>query len=240
MPEISDQDYRRFIALDQVATRYGGSADGIVKKVDELERDNAAQRGEIATWKGKAEAVPADALILTGDEKARYEAVKPVLAAHKPEEITAGLAERDKLRTTLAERDHADARRTFAEAVKWRLGVLENLKQFDGATFTVEEENGTGPDGKPAKVKVGYITPAGENQKAVRYDEFLKTLPEDVQKTLPADAAGSRAPDNRPTYTPPRVEGGGGAAAANGGVDAEIQANEKAATAPNALRPAKA
>lgn len=200
MPEISDSDYRLFIRYQEI-----GSPEDIRKKQTDLVNDNGKQRDQIRALEGK---VPAEgAVVLTGDDAKAWEGVKPLLTAHKPEEIKAGLEELPTLRTSLAERDRKDARRAFAEAVKVPEAALESLKQFDGATFEVKEETIRDAAGKESKVKVGYVTKAGEGAKAARYDDFVKELPGDVQTLLKADTGGrGAAGGNRIEMSPHRIE----------------------------------
>lgn len=201
MPEISDADFRQFVAYQQL-----GSPQEVAKKIGDLEADNKQQRDEIRDLKGK---VPAeDAVVLAAADAQALEAYR---ALGKPEELTQAIGERDELRQKDAERTRQDAWTRAAKAMGWAEDAaltLLDMRSLDGATVEVKrEKNEQGED-----VEVPYVTLAGEGQKEQKLADFAASAPQlRGLKTEGAPAPASAPPTGRPfvpqTNSPTRREG---------------------------------
>ncbi len=165
MPEISEQDYRRFVALDAIAGRYNGP-DGITKKISDLESDLVKERDK----KREAEAkVPGDgAVVLTGDDAKAYPALKELGVLGTAEEIKGKLGRLDEAETKLKDRERKDAVAAAVRAQGWpeeTVATLMDLRSLDGASFEVKTEKGKDAKGKDVDVQVPYVTLTGDGQK---------------------------------------------------------------------------
>lgn len=232
---MSDRDVQ-----DLGAFRYLGSTPGeLAGKIKKLEGDNEKQRGEIRDLTEKAKAVPAEgAVVLTGDEATEYAAWKAldVKAADvaKLKTDNAGLVEK----VAKAERETA-----FAKVAKLSglsedaAAAMLDMRSLDGAVWEFKAAKVKDPTtGKEVDTEEVFVTLAGEGQKQQKFAELATTSPQ--LKGLPKAGIATTTQG----VTVPDMRGGGGAEKTPGvgGVDDMIEANRKAASAGNPLKPAKA
>lgn len=140
MPEITDAEYRQFV-------RYQGAGspeevEKAVRKVPELEGDNKKYRDRL---KEVEAAQPGEgAVVLTGDDAKRWEAVKAM--GKTPEEITAELEKGTQAAAELAKREKRDNARKAAEAAGLNPDAYMALPGALDGTHEVRTET---VDGKP-------------------------------------------------------------------------------------------
>ncbi|HLM69334.1 MAG TPA: hypothetical protein VK358_17470 [Longimicrobium sp.] len=207
-----------------------GTPEEIQRKREELERDNAKQRGEIS--EARAKAAPEGAIIIAdAAEKARWEKVKAMPADFDPEQAAKEL---DDLRQKDTERTRADTARAAVKAEGWaddRGDVLLQLRDVGGATFStkkVKEKDGKGAD---VEVERGFITLPGENQRAVRLSEFAtEKLPAPVAALLTGSttAGGAGRSGDRGGITYPPQQHGTGTPPAGTPADTHVRAGHSA------------
>jgi hypothetical protein len=192
MPEISDQDYRTYLRLQDIASKYDGP-DGITRKISALEGDVAKERDKRKEAEAK---VPGDgAVVLTGDEAKAYPALKEIGALGAPTEIKGKLDRVDEVEAKLKARERRDAVAAAVKAQGWADDTIEtllDLRSLDGAQFEVKREK-VKKDGKDEELEVAYVTLAGEGAKAQKLTEFAESTPS--LKGLKTTASGT--PPNR-------------------------------------------
>jgi hypothetical protein len=235
MPEITDaqeREYRRYQEL--------GTPDALadkVKKVTDLEADNKTLRDERKDLKTK---VPADgAVVLTGENAARWQAAEKVLPA-KPDDVaaavvltgdnaakwkaveavdvaalTAQAAEADGLKKELGEINRRSSIAAAVEALGWpkeTVATIHDMKSLDGATWEVKTEKVRGADGKDVDTPVPYLTLPGEGAKAEKLADFVAKT--DSLKGLRTSVGEKEKPGIPYRPDPARESGGGGTATA--------------------------
>lgn len=227
MPEITDAEFRQFVRYQNAGSPE--EVERAVRKVPELEGDNKKYRDEIKDLKAKP-GVQDDAVVLTGDEAKRWDAVKAL--GKTPEEIAAELEKGTQAAARLADMERRQNARKAAEAAGLNPDAYIALPGALGLSYEVRTEKVDGKDVSRAYVK-------GEDGKdAALSTDYVKARPEWAPLAAAVEVkAATEARTGGYTYAPDKREGGGKPAPA-GGVDAVIEANRKAAEAPNALRPA--
>lgn len=209
MPEISEQDYRRFVRLDEIAGRYNGP-EGITKKISDLETDVVKEREKRKEAEAK---VPGDgSVVLTGDEAKAYPTLKELGALGSAEEIKGKLGRVDEVETKLKDRERRDAVSAAVKAQGWpedTIDTLLDLRSLDGAAFEVKKET-VKKDGKESSVEVAYVTLAGEGQKAQKLSEFAEATPSLKGLKTAAGGTGGQGDGQRwrpqPSGEPPKQE----------------------------------
>lgn len=151
MPEISEQDYRTFLRLQDVAAKYDGP-DGLRKKIETLETDNAGYRSKVKELEGKQ--VPEGAVVLTGEEATAYPTLKEL---GKPEEIKGKLEKLPTLEAEIARRDREAARDAAARALGIEGNDLRPFAGSDALSYETREEEVELQGGKREKRPVPYV-----------------------------------------------------------------------------------
>jgi len=229
---------------DLGAFRYLGSTPGeLAKKIKDFEDDNAKLREKVRGLEEKAKGLPPEgAVVLTAEEAKVHEAWKALDL--KPEDVATLKAERDTLKDKDAQRTRQDAFSGAVKALGWpedTVVTLLDMRSLDGATVELKPEKVRDPKtGKDVDVQVPYVTLAGDGQKPQKFAEFASTAPQ--LKGIRTDAGGNGNGTGGEGRFVAEQFGAGRAATGSteGGIDAMIEANRKAAAAPNPLRPAKA
>lgn len=195
MPEISDSDFRQFVAYQQI-----GTPQEITKKVGDLEKDNHQQRDQIRDLKEK---IPKEGSVVLPKEKA--EALTEYEKLGTPQDLGKVSGELDDLRKKDQQRTREDAFRAAVKAAKWpedTVATLLDMRSLDGATVEVKKEKSD----KGEDVEVPYVTLSGDGQKAQKLSEFaanapqLKGLKMETETTTPASNGTRYTPQ---TGTPP-------------------------------------
>jgi hypothetical protein len=227
--ELSDSDYRTHVRLTDLAGKYGGS-EGLEKKIEKLVSDNAEYRQTIKELEAKSAQVPEGAVVLTGDDAAKWEKAK----ALDLDKVVKDAAEAETLRGEIAKRDKAEKRRAAAEAE----GVNEKALSLVAGADALEYDTGEEPDPTDAskKVPAGYVLVDG---KKVRLAQHVKDAWPGLADALLAKQAppGNGITITGATFGPESRAGGGGARSDGPSVAAAGLANQRAAQAPNPLRP---
>jgi hypothetical protein len=224
MPEITEAQLREYQRYQQFGTP--DEVDGKAKKLETVLGENKGYRLEIKAL--KEEAPPEGAVVLTGDDAAKWTKVKDV----DVDDLTAKAAKTAELETEIAKRDKGESRRKAAEAEGYDVSVLESIAGADALEYEAGEV--ADPRDAARKVPAGFVVVDG---KKVRLSDYAKEkFPRRIVEALAA--TGGKASGGGHTATPERPAGGGDKTA-GAGVDALREANLKAAQAPNALRPAK-
>lgn len=198
-------------------------------------------------------AVPAGAVVLTGDKAKAWETYQ---ALGTPDEVRAKIATVDELSATIAQRDATDARQKLGKAAAKALGWNEDVTtDFIGTkNLTVEmrdvevEENGaTVTRPKPFLVSGEGASAKAEPLDAAITRDFAGYLPALRATSAPADTTAGSGTTSRPARAgmagpayPAQRGPAAGAATTGDGIDAILARNHERASAPNALRPAKA
>lgn len=228
--ELSDSDYRNYVRLSDLSGKYGG-AEGLEKKIEKLAADNAEYRQTIKDLEAKAAQVPEGAVVLTGDDAAKWEKAKPL----DLEKLTKDAAEAETLRAEMTKRDKAEKRRLAAEAEGVNEKALARVAGADALEYDTGEE--ADPKDAARKVPAGYVTVDG---KKVRLSQYVKdTWPElaDALMKAPATNGGGTGGTGGGFSFQPEKPAGGTGGQSGAGVQAALEANQKAAQAPNPLRP---
>lgn len=193
MPEITDAEHRQFVRYSIL-----GTPEEVEKKIRDLEGDNKTQRDEIRDLKA---AQPADGSVVVPKEKAQ--ALEAYEKLGKPEELAAGIGERDTLRQKDAQRTRQDAIKAAVEAMGWpveTVATIEDMASLAGAKFEVESaKNDKGED-----VRTAHITLAGEGQQRQKLADFAASHP--ALKGLRTEA-GQQQPQGGPQYPKQPAEG---------------------------------
>jgi hypothetical protein len=229
---ISEPEHRRFIRLDDLAAKYGG-AEGLTGKIDKLEKDNGDLREKNRTLEAAAKAVPEGAVILSGDDAAKWGKVKDV----DVDDLTKKATEGEEAKTKLAGLEWEKVARKMAadDGLKFNADALVVLPGIRGFTFESREVTegdkkvtrwtAKDSEGKTAEVGKDWIT-GNEEWKPLATSVF-------------AQATEANGKQNGGYTATPERPAGGGEKKAGAGVDALLEANQMAARGPNALRPAK-
>lgn len=222
MPDITDAEFKQFVRYQSL-----GTPEEAEKKIRDLETDNKGYRDKVRDLEA---AKPADGSVVLPKERAQ--ALEAYEKLGKPEELANAASERDTLRQKDQQRTRQDSIKAAVAAVGWNtdtVATIEEIASLQGAKFEVEAtKNDKGED-----VRTAYITPAGEGATRQKFTDFasghpaLKGLRTEAKKEEPA---GAPYPKQPASGSPPGE--------AKSLVEQQIEANKKAATAPNALRPA--
>lgn len=228
---ISDSDFRLFVRLQDLASKYDG-VDGLAKKITKLEEDNGKLREDKRKFEEAAKAVPEGAVVLTGDDAAKWAKVKEV----DVDDLTAKATKTAELEAEIAKRDKSETRRKAAEAERYDVTVLESIAGADALEYEVGEV--ADPKDASKKVPAGFVV---VDSKKVRLSEYAKEkFPAPIVEALAASGGGTNGKAAGGHIASTERVAGGGDKAAGKGVDAQIEAMRTAAKAPNPLRPAKA
>jgi hypothetical protein len=231
---ISDSDFRLFLRLQDLASKYDG-VDGLGKKIDKLEADAKDYREKIKTLEGRATEVPEGAVMLTGDDATKWTKVRDV----DVDDLTKKATEGEEAKTKLAGFKWEKVARRMAadDNLRFNADALVVLPGIRGFTFESREvtegdkkvTRWTAKDAKGQAVEVSkdWIT-GNEEWKPLATSVFAQAETNGKQQQ---NGGGYTATPERPA--------GGGDKKAGAGVDALLEANQKAAQGPNALRPAK-
>jgi hypothetical protein len=131
---ISEQDHRTFIRLQDLAAKYDGP-DGLRKKMEKLEADNADYREKNKALEAKAAAVPEGAVVLTAEEAAKWAKVKDV----DVDDLTAKAAAGEEAATKLAGYEWERAARKVAADNGMNADALVVLPGIRGFAFEARE-----------------------------------------------------------------------------------------------------
>lgn len=234
---FSEGDYKDLLSFrNQFATPTDAA-----RKVADLEKDNQKERDKVRDLTEKVKLMPADgAVVLTGDDAAAWPKYQALGKVEDLEKLSGRVVELEK---SVADSTRKDSFAAAVKALKWpdeTVATLLDMNSLNGAVVEVKTEKATGKDGKAVDEAVPYVTLAGEGEKPQKFAEFAANAPQLKGIKMAADGGagtsgnGIAAPEMRGSTT------GSGPAAVTGGVDDLLAANQKAATAPNPLRPAQA
>lgn len=230
---MSDRDVQ-----DLGAYRYLGQTPGeLAKKIADLEKDNQKGREKAKELEAAAAKAPAEgAVVLTGEDATEYAAWKAL--GVKAADVAKLQGENATLTADKATRERKDA---FAKVAKLHgmpedaAATMAGLVLFQGATFEFKPAKGKDKNGNDADTEEVLVTLAGDGQTQQKFADLLGTAPELKGVRM---EAGTQAETG---ITVPEQRGQSGQpTAVAGGVDEMIEANRRAASAGNPLKPAKA
>ena len=241
--ELSDsesreyQAYRDLGALEDVQTalRRGKKAQ---EEAAEKRKALDAATARIADLEAR---VPKDGeVVLSGDDAAAFTAIKA--AGKTLKALDEDLKGYEELKGKDARRDRADGLRAAAKAEGWNedatVELLEDIPALSALSLhLVDEEVNVGTEVAPdkRKMKVGYVEVEG---KRVRLGEYVAENKPVILGSLVPTGNGS-APKEGGKQAPAPYQRGSGAPAKPANRAAEfVAALNKAADAPNALKPA--
>lgn len=223
MPEMSNEDIstlQRFRAF--------GTPDQVQKKIGDLETDVHGQREEIRGLKEKQP--KADEVIV---KKTDADLLPKYVELGKPDEIKGKLTAGEQAAVDLAVKNNKESAAKFIKAVGLAEDTVETLialPALQGAVFEVKKGKIKDKAGKEVDGDVGYITLAGEKQKAMSFDEAKEQI---------VALKGLRSADpNQPAGVPFVKQGSEGAPVGNTLLENALKKNKEEATAGNAIRPA--
>jgi hypothetical protein len=170
MPEISDAELRMFVRYQNF-----GTPDEVQKKIGDLEKDNGTQREEIRLFKEK---LPKDNEVVL--PKAKADLLPKYEKLGKPEEIEKQLTEGVQAKEDLTITKQKESALKFVRASGLSEDSVETLiaipalkdAKFEVRKGKVRDRNGIEKDGD-----VGYITLAGDNQKAMTITDAREQVP---------------------------------------------------------------
>lgn len=175
MPDIAQTEVDALGGFRLVASRYGGSPDGILRHVEGLETQVRTLTAERDTARGQ---VPKEGQTVIDAKKAK--ALEAFEALGTPEDLKTKLEKGDAAITGLAARDSRDAALSFVKAAGLHdetVDTIVALPTLQGAKFEVRQvEKDDGKGGK-VKVPVAYLTLAGEGQKAMSFSDAQNEVP---------------------------------------------------------------
>lgn len=210
----------------------------IVADNGKLKSENADRRQKVADLEAElAKAKPPEgAVVLAGDEAAEHTAFKAL--GIKAADVAKLQTDNAALVEAGAARDRRDAFAKVKTVLGWAdeaVDTMLDMKTLDGATVEFKPAKAKDKTGKDVDVEEPWITLAGDGQKAQKFSEFAAASPQ--LKGIRTDGGTAATPG----VSAPEMRGSGVGSGSNGGsgVDAMLEANRKAATAPNPLRPAK-
>lgn len=203
MPEISQSDlneYHRYQRLGPVTEVEG--------KIRHLEKDNRKYRARAQELDGK---VPkADQVVVS---KADADLLPTYKELGTPQEIKGKLTKGEEAQKTAAKLQQKDNAVKFVKAVGIHddaVDALLDLPALQGATFEVRKGKIKNDKNEEVDAEIGYITLAGENQKAMAYSDALDKVPS-LKGLKQAEAASTTA---QPTGKPFVKQGSGAGAGA--------------------------
>lgn len=170
MPEITDAELRQF-------TRYQsfGTPDEIQKKINDLEKDNHSQRDKLRAHEEK---LPKDGQIVVAqsdaDELAKFRELG------KPEELKTVIETGGKAVKELADLKQHGAAADFVKAAGLAdetVATLVAIPDLKDATFEVRKVKVKDDKGQEVEKDVAYVKLAGENQKAMTFEDAQKQVP---------------------------------------------------------------
>jgi hypothetical protein len=213
MPEISDADYRLF-------TRYTiiGTPDEILKKREDLEKDNREQRDQLRATEGK---VLKDGEVAVPKAKADLLPLYEELGQPKELKTQLDVGKTAVHKLTMAEQRTAASK--FAKAAGLAdesVETLIELPALSGATFEVRKGKVKNATGQEVDGDIAYLTLTGDGQKAMTFTDALDKIP--LLKGL-----RMQGPGGTPTPGVPFVVQGA-PAAPNGGSGGDVFAQIRA------------
>jgi hypothetical protein len=177
-------------AVEDLLKQHGDAAGAVRALLSERDAQ-AARARELETRLPAAGSV-----VLAGDDAAAWASYRQF---GQPDEIKAGLADRDKYRGEAEGYRKAESIRSAAELTGFRPSVLAKL----AADLALVVKDETGKDGKPAKV----VHVQGEGDQSTPLTAYAEREWADFLPSLRAEAGRTPAgPAPRPGTTPPRPE----------------------------------
>jgi hypothetical protein len=162
---LSQQEYDSFVRLRDLAAKYDG-AEGLRKKIDKLEADNAGYRQKVQDLEKQAPAV--GAVILPPEQAATWAKVEAVAKdAAAVDKLLADATEAETLRGEITKRDKAEKRRAAAEAEGVNVKALARVAGADEWEFDTGEE--ADPKDAAKKVPAGYVVKDGKKTRLAAY-----------------------------------------------------------------------
>ena len=215
-PRIHRQRRRHYQAptelVDQLIHKYGSrdrAIEELAKQTYELREDRREADEEIETLKAK---VPADdAVVLTGDEKKKWEAVKAIDLPG--EKIKERVTKADELEKAKAKTDLSTKRKAVATAAGVNGDVLDPLLDQFGLEVENKEIQVQGADGKLTPKQVAHVRKAGDANAA--WEKLSDVMARDGSPLKPFAVAlnmkaGAAATEQRTTSGVPFPDQSGG------------------------------
>lgn len=215
MPDIAQSEVDALGGFKLIAQRFGGSPQGILDKIEKLEGDNRTQREEIRDLKTK---LPADGSVVV--EKAKADALAEYEALGSPAELKKKLESGTTAAVELAQvqlRTSATAFAKVAGLAPEAVDTLVAIPALQGAKFEVRKGKVKNKAGQDVDGEIGYITLAGDNQKASTLTDMLETVP--ALKGLARSSASGTPGESGREWT----EQGGGAESRAGSIFDQIR-----------------
>lgn len=256
---IPQSDYDLLVSLRALANKYGGTAEGVAKKITDLEQSVHDERETIRTkHKPTADALAAGGVLLTAEQAPVWKAVTDagITTAEAVTQLKQKADDGDKAGAELKVANWKESVRK-AQAALAEAGIVFNPDAYfelrGAPDLPLSFKEGAHPTKKETKIQVPHLTITGTDGKTsdvplmdhLRANEAWRPLLTAVT-TAPASTGTSTSTSTTGTGTAttfPRQASTGtppAAAEPGAGVDAAIVANQKAARAGNPLRPAPA
>lgn len=167
----------------------GGDPTEVITKLLNETHDLRAKNRELRRDLDKVRAEQKDAVILTGDDKARWEQLSKLEG--DPKEIAARLTKGGEAEAKLAELTERERDREAAEAAGFKPSVLSDLRRTRGLALEMRdvqvEENG-----KKVTRKLPHVRPASDEQAQwAPLTEYAEQHLADYLPALRADAGSS-------------------------------------------------
>lgn len=170
MPKITEGELQELVLYRTLGTHAV-----VTKKVNDLEKDNAKQRGEIRDL--KAVAPKEGEVLLSKEDGVEFKAFKELgKAADVKTRLETGSAAEQKvegLTVRAAALEYVKAA-GLAESAVETIVALPDLK---GAKFEVRKEKGKNDKGEEGDVSVPYLTLAGDGEKPMSFADLQEKVP---------------------------------------------------------------
>lgn len=170
MPDISESDYRQFVAYTQL-----GTPQEIRQKIDGLEKDNKEQRDEI---RGLKEKQPKDGqVIVTKDDAELLEQYKGLGA---PDEVKNRLEQGAQAQVRVKDLETRAAVKAFVAAAglaEEAVDTIIAIPDLKDAKFEVRTKKERNDKGVEVEVSTAYVTLAGDDQKAMSFTDAQGKVP---------------------------------------------------------------
>lgn len=221
--------------VDQLIHKYGSrdrAIEELARQTYELREDRREADEEIETL--KTQIAPKDSVVLTGDDKKKWDAVKAIDLPG--EKIVERVKKADELETTNKKTELSTKRKAVATAAGMSGDVLDPLLDQFGLEVETKEIQIQGADGKMTAKQVAHVRKAGDANAA--WEKLSDFVARDGSPLKPFATALAVKTETKATtgLTFPDQSGGGTGGGTSSAVDEVLKRNKDRAERSNPLR----
>ena len=211
--------------IDRIVSRHGTMQNALRHLAGENYDYRERHRADEAALAAFRTRVPEGAIVLTGDDKAEFEAFKALKV--KAEDVKKGLEERDQLKSKTKESDYEKIVEKAAKHFKFKPTVLSKLLKTEDLVLELRdtEVEVDGQD-EPQVHKVAHVRPAKDEKADWKLlDKYVEKHLADFLPALRAEEGADTPPSKTsPTRLPSQSSSKGGKDAKVDPVNAHISA----------------